>query len=35
MDLKKLLLDEVKGSFDFFYHFTNLDSGQQGFWING
>src|SRR5512139_2214764 len=31
MDLKNLLNDELKGSFDFFYNFTNLDTSSKGF----
>jgi hypothetical protein len=31
MDTTQILLDELKGSFDFFYRYTNLDPKSQGF----
>jgi hypothetical protein len=31
MDTAQILLDELKGSFDFFYRYTNLDPHSQGF----
>jgi len=31
MDMSQILLDELKGSFDFFYHYTNLDPKSPGF----
>jgi hypothetical protein len=31
MDTSQILLDELKGSFEFFYHYTNLDPKSPGF----
>ena len=31
MDITQILLEELKGSFDFFYHHTNLTSGSRGY----